>query len=270
MTTDEFVTKYNGKTLGYPDGSFVGECLSLVKVYIKEMFGINPPPSGTNSAYGYWSKFPSPLDTIFEKVVNEITSVPKKGDLIIWKPTSSNKYGHIDIWIDGDVNEFLGFDQNFYGRHAHLQKHSYNNVIGWLHPKETMTDLQKNALEALQRAVDQGLYGNIESAGRAVVDLVRDNKEYKKHIGVQENANLALALQVEKEQAKVKTLSDSITEKDEAFRIATAEIGKRNLKIEDLEKTIDGMNTTPPTANDLTSFELLKLLINKLWQPKSK
>ena len=65
ISLQEFLTKYLGQSKGYPDGSYVGECLSIVKLYIKECFGINPPPSGTNSAYGYWSNFPSPLDTVF-------------------------------------------------------------------------------------------------------------------------------------------------------------------------------------------------------------
>ena len=67
MTFNEFVTKYEGKTVGYPDGSFVGECLSLVKVYMKETLGFNPPPSGSNSAYGYWSNFPKPLGDYYTK-----------------------------------------------------------------------------------------------------------------------------------------------------------------------------------------------------------
>ena len=36
----ESTKKYNGKIVGYPDGQYVGECLSLAKLYIKECFGI--------------------------------------------------------------------------------------------------------------------------------------------------------------------------------------------------------------------------------------
>ena len=100
MTTQEFKNKYAGQTLGYPEGNYVGECLSLVKVYIKEMFGINPPPSGSNSAYGYWSNFPNPLSDVFEKVPNTPELIPQAGWIGIWKPTASNSYGHIDIVAD--------------------------------------------------------------------------------------------------------------------------------------------------------------------------
>lgn len=138
---DQFIAKYNGKTKGYPtDSDYLGECLSIAKLYIKECFGINPPPSGTNSAYGYWTNFPSPLGEKFEKVANTPTGVPQKGDIIIWKPWTENKYGHIAIFIDGNANSFNSFDQNWGGKQAHKQSHNYTNVIGWLHPKQNATE----------------------------------------------------------------------------------------------------------------------------------
>lgn len=142
ISLEEFIVKYDGKTKGYPnDSSYQGECLSIVKLYIKECFGINPPPSGSNSAYGYWSNFPDPLGSVFTKVPNTPTGVPQRGDIPIWEPTASNTYGHINIFLEGDANQFTGFDQNFYGRHAHKQKHNYNNVVGWLHPRgSSMSD----------------------------------------------------------------------------------------------------------------------------------
>jgi hypothetical protein len=137
---DQLIAKYNGKTKGYPtDSDYLGECLSIVKLYIKECFGINPPPSGTNSAYGYWTNFPAPLGEKFEKVANTPTGVPQKGDIIIWKPWTENKYGHIAIFVDGNTNSFNSFDQNWGGKQAHKQSHNYTNVIGWLHPKQNAT-----------------------------------------------------------------------------------------------------------------------------------
>lgn len=150
MTYDEFFNKYNGKTKGYPtDSSFNGECLSLVKLYIKECFGIDAPPSGSNSAYGYWSNFPNPLPTIFDKVENTKTLVPKKGWICIWEPTASNSYGHIDIVHDNEATTsyFNGFDQNYGGRQAHIVKHNYTNVQGFLVPKEIMDCLVPNTPE---------------------------------------------------------------------------------------------------------------------------
>jgi len=136
MTLQDFITQYTGKTLGYPDGQYVGECLSLVKRYFKEKYNFSPPPSGSNSAYGYWSNFPNPLPQYFKKVERSPGVLPKSGDIPIWKPTPNNPFGHIDICIDDNATTkgFTGFDQNWDGRHAHIQAHDYTNVVGWLTP----------------------------------------------------------------------------------------------------------------------------------------
>lgn len=134
---DEFVARYKGKTLGYPEGSYVGECLSLVKVFMKEVFGFNPPASGCNGARCYWEKFPDPLPQYFDKVVNGPTDVPKVGDIPVWNANAGGGFGHISIFLSGDVNAFTSFDQNWSGKQAHKQEHNYNNIFGWLRPKLT-------------------------------------------------------------------------------------------------------------------------------------
>ena len=138
-----FVKKYEGQTLGYPEGSYVGQCLSLVKVYIKEVFGINPPPSGSNSAYGYWANFPAPLGEVFEKVP---IYYHKNGPLFtgcipIWDTNAGNGSGHIDIFLEGNDKSFTGFDANWGGTKAHKQSHDYTNIVGWLAPKVTVPDI---------------------------------------------------------------------------------------------------------------------------------
>jgi hypothetical protein len=169
MTIDEFIKKYQGQAIGY--NGYVGECLSLVKQYIKEVFGIEPPPSGTNSAYGYWSNFPNPLPTIFDKVN---TGIPQKGDIVIWKPTAGNPYGHIAIFVEGDDKSFRSFDQNYGGKQAHIQNHSYASVVGWLHPKggemQEMTNDELNSRRhewnvELARHARQALFGHIDNDG---------------------------------------------------------------------------------------------------------
>mgnify|MGYP001584491641 CR=1 FL=1 len=85
---DEFINRYQDQQKGYPtDNEFKGQCLSICKIYIKEVFGINPPPSGSNSAFGYWSNFPQLLPTKFVKISRTAVNFPQKGDIPIWKPT---------------------------------------------------------------------------------------------------------------------------------------------------------------------------------------
>lgn len=141
--TDDFISRYQGKTIGYPPGSYVGECLSLVKQYIKERYGINPPPSGCNAARCYWSLFPDPLGEKFKLVRNTADVIPKKGWIPVWNANVGGGYGHIAIVSDDNatIHRFNSFDQNWGGRQAHIVDHDYSHVEGFLVPKEeTMPD----------------------------------------------------------------------------------------------------------------------------------
>lgn len=148
MTTQDFIAKYSGKTKGYPtDSSYPGECLSIVKLWMKEKYGFNPPPSGSNSAYGYWSNFPNPLGDYYEKVTNTPDVIPKIEWIPIWNTKAGGGYGHIEIVSDNEATKsyFNSFGQNWNGKQAHFTKHNYTNVVGFLKPKESS---MANELEA--------------------------------------------------------------------------------------------------------------------------
>lgn len=192
MTLNEFVAKYEGKTKGYPDDTqYLGECLSLAKLYIKEVFGITPPPSGSNSAYGYWSNFPHPLGTVFIKVADRSGIVPLPGDIVIWSKNVAGGYGHIDICLSASLDSqyFQGFDQNWGAKAAHKVNHNYNNVVGWLHPK----DLNMADTVAVERAKFEELvtkatkYDDIVKTGVTMAsdidNLKRQIKEANSQVG---------------------------------------------------------------------------------------
>lgn len=199
MTFEQFLAKYMGKTVGYPNGQFVGECLSLAKWYIKECFGFDPPPSGSNSAYGYWSNFPTPLDKYFTKVANTPDGVPNRGDIIIWNTNAGGGYGHIAIFLEGTASSFKSLDQNWGGKETHVQGHYYTNVVGWLTPiMPENTDLQtildhfhvKDAKELIDmvdrefgyladaRTKVSDLESNIEQRAKAIAQRDRDDTDY--------------------------------------------------------------------------------------------
>jgi len=135
ITFDEFAKKYLGKTEGYPEGQYVGECLSLVKLYIKEVLGLpNPPASGCNGARCYWSNFPDPLGSVLVKIPNTDDFVPQKGDIMVWNGNTGGGFGHIAICTGKNtgLQYFESLDQNWNGRQAHYVNHNYNNVYGVL------------------------------------------------------------------------------------------------------------------------------------------
>ena len=217
ISLDEFIDKYKGKSVGYPnDNYFKGECLSLVKWYIKEVFGIDPPASGCNGARCYWSIFPSPLDSIFEKVPNRPDLVPKKGWVAVWDGNVGGGAGHIGIVADDKATKstFNSFDSNWGSKTAQIVTHNYNNVYGFLVPKG-------NNMSDMYNGYD---LSNRESMKVAVDILVRVQKgEF-----------------VEKSKL------------DELVKIKTAELSS---KISDYEKQIKILNTQIETLKkDIASL----------------
>ena len=217
ISLDEFIQKYKGKSVGYPnDNYFKGECLSLVKWYIKEVFGIDPPASGCNGARCYWSIFPSPLDSIFEKVPNRPDLVPKRGWVAVWDGSVGGGAGHIAIVADDKATKstFNSFDSNWGSKTAQIVTHNYNNVYGFLVPKG-------NNMSDMYNGYD---LSNRESMKVAVDVLVRVQKgEF-----------------VEKSKL------------DELVKIKTAELSS---KISDYEKQIKILNTQIETLKkDIASL----------------
>ena len=155
ITFDEFVKKYEGKTVGYPnDNSYLGECLSLTKWHIKEVYGIDPPPSGCNGARCYWSIFPNPLGTVLKKVPNTPNLIPKRGWIVVWNEKTGNGYGHIGSVLSANVNNFISLDQNWNVKSAERVTHNYNNVYGFLAPlNEPEGDNMSDYEEAIRKAV---------------------------------------------------------------------------------------------------------------------
>ncbi len=229
-TLDQFIKDYEGKSKGYPtDSQYKGECLSIVKIYIKECFGIDPPPSGTNSAYGYWSNFPTPLGTVFEKVAKTATNFPGYGDVPIWKPTTTNPYGHIDLCVDkkADKDGFAGMDQNWGIKTFERIGHDYKNVVGWLTPKnkpvsnsDNMTEEQKRILDFIGNRTE----GEVRQAFGALADLPNVTKEIEDLKASQKD----LVSRIEQLEADAKANNDLIT--DYQSQLSTAKSTESKLQ----------------------------------------
>lgn len=149
--TQDFIKKYQGKDIGFPTvNDYKNECLSLVKVYIQERYGIYPPASGCNAARCYWSLFPDPLGTVMRLVSNTADVIPKEGWIPVWNGNVGAGDGHISIVSDNNatLSRFNSFDANWGGKQAHIVDHDYNNVEGFLVPKEENMSTELNACMA--------------------------------------------------------------------------------------------------------------------------
>jgi len=135
IALDNFISTYSGKMISYPKGMYAGECLSLVKLWIREYYKVSPPPSGIGAAIGYWTRFPKPLNSIFRKV-SVSDDIIMRGDIVLWSRTNKLPYGHIAICVETTENDFASFDQNWgtgkIRRLAHIEVHDYKGVVGYL------------------------------------------------------------------------------------------------------------------------------------------
>jgi len=181
MTYEAFLKKYLGKTKGYPtDSYYKGQCLSIVKLYIKECFGIDPPPSGTNSAYGYWSNFPNPLGTIFEKIINTPDLIPEKGWIAVWKPWSNNQWGHIAIVAEGcTAGTLKNHAQNWSSKVFQLESNRYTNVVGFLRYNKPEEPIEEPSMTEEKRIIqflkekDKFREGDVREMYGALLDVVK-------------------------------------------------------------------------------------------------
>ena len=133
-TFDGFMQEWSGRYINYPGGTGTAQCMDLMHQYTLEVLGFDALHAAT--AYNAYVAG----DSRFDKIPNTPTGIPLKGDLVFWNSSlpGSGGAGHVAVFIQGDLNQFTSFDQNFpTGSAPHVQSHSYNYVVGWLHPKNS-------------------------------------------------------------------------------------------------------------------------------------
>lgn len=136
MSLNDFIAKWNGRYIDF-DGAYGAQCMDLMHQWCVEGFGIsNGAVLAAPSAKLVYMNFATITGReLFDRIPNTDTNVPEEGDILLW---GNGTYGHVAIFIEGDVNGFKSFDQNFpTGSPCHIQNHTYTNLLGWLHFKGT-------------------------------------------------------------------------------------------------------------------------------------
>ena len=143
MTLNEFLEKYKvGNSYAY-NGTYKGECVSLVKCYIKEVLGVTPQAIG--NAKDYWNKRGSSyIKGMFTPIANTPSFIPQRGDVFV---RSSGTYGHIGIVLEATTDYFYTIEQNYNGcRVVKNIKHTDWKNINFLRPKnQSNITIPKNA-----------------------------------------------------------------------------------------------------------------------------
>jgi len=131
MILDDFIKKWNGKQCEVAGSANAkNQCVDLANAYIRDVLGL-PIIEWTDA-----KDFPTKAGDKYNYIKNTPLGVPKRGDIIVWGSGAGGGYGHIAIYLDGGVNTFTSFDQNWSVKEfCKIENHRYNNVIGWLRPK---------------------------------------------------------------------------------------------------------------------------------------
>ncbi len=133
ITLSSFLSEWTGRGVNLPEDKnpYGFQCVELVNEWLKEL-GLNPEPFTNAQDFDDHYKLYDPTTLVY--IPNTPLNVPKTGDIVIWQGTGL-PFGHVAIFVHGDVNTFTSFDQNWpSGSLPHLQSHTYWNVEGWLHP----------------------------------------------------------------------------------------------------------------------------------------
>lgn len=128
---NKFQAENNGKFIERVDGNALNQCFDLA-IYWCEYLGYPKSIySGLGSAYQIYTQWSNPA---FEKIANDATFIPIKGDTIVWsssKPGTGGA-GHVAVCTGvGDVNTFQAFSQNDpTGSPSVLKTYNYSYVLG--------------------------------------------------------------------------------------------------------------------------------------------
>lgn len=136
MSFTEFINQWTGKGIDF-DGAYGFQCMDLMHQYCRDVWGITDPAVlAAPSAKDVYLDFPNIHGAeLFDKFDNTPLGVPQNGDIVFWG-TDVGPYGHVAVFVNGDVNSFHSFDQNWpTGSLPHLQYHTYNGLLGWLRKK---------------------------------------------------------------------------------------------------------------------------------------
>lgn len=148
LTFEEFVKTYYGKKTDY-DNYKGAQCVDLIKVYLKECFGIYAGSWGNAEAYfnrfndKTWGGYDA-MHEAFVLIKNTASFKPIKGDIVVYgkKFSKSHDCGHIGIATDEcTLSTVVMYDQNATGNRDAMKKSSYfgyitRNCLGVLRPKD--------------------------------------------------------------------------------------------------------------------------------------
>lgn len=137
MNYQEFINEYNGKSIDY-DMACGAQCVDLAQMYIEKVFTGKHQIIYAN-AKDYFEKYNNytVLTQNFDRIANNASFVPQKGDIVIWGAGLGNTYGHIAIATgEGNTSNFNSYDLNWGSKTVKKVSHNYKGFLGVLRAKD--------------------------------------------------------------------------------------------------------------------------------------
>lgn len=136
MTLDKFVKKYEGKKVDF-DGQYGAQCVDLFRQYCKDVLNI-PHTGGVIGASELYTKYEAmPLEKKYFKKIEFKGMPPIAGDVVIFKPTKKNGFGHVAIVLSADNLSMTVLEQDGYAQTgAYIIERKYYNTLGFLRKRE--------------------------------------------------------------------------------------------------------------------------------------
>lgn len=294
MKYDDFLKKYTDKPIDF-DGAYGNQCMDLYRMYVQEVLGFPQSPSVTGAA-DVWTTY---LPEYYDKISNSPNGVPQKGDIVIWNKKAGGGYGHIAIFIEGSVDKFTSFDQNFpTGSYCHRQEHSYTNVYGWLHPKQQTEDCETKLAwyeeeypKEQQRVIDarkerddikasyEGLtteFNRLKEDSRIQIEAAEAVSDAQKQKYQNLTRELASRLGTPQDEARILPALDTLIEVESQLAGARKELDQdqkilaaKDQKIGEMEAEIKRLQEEARKAKglgDATTADMIEEIIKRLVQ----
>lgn len=241
----DYVSEFTGKGIDW-DGRYGNQCMDLYRHYVKWL-GIPKQSMPVTGAADVWDTY---LTEYFDRIVNTPELVPEPGDIVIWKRAAGLPFGHIAVFVSGDVNQFTSFDQNwpvegftnragdFIGTGTpHLQKHSYNNVLGVLRPKKEVIVMPPDNNEygdtvyksTQYDEVVKGIYGADKDPRQTPSgELLATVNGFKSQATTLRNENAELKAEVENRTEQVSRIREESARNEALYKDATIALKRAN------------------------------------------
>lgn len=134
ITLDDFIKNYEGKQIDF-DKAFGSQCVDVFRQYCREVLGIKEHTGAVEGAKDLYLNFDKMklMQKYFEKIYT-----PRKGDIVIFNKTSTNKYGHVAIVVYASRKTLIVFEQNGFDQKkgSYFNIKDFDNVLGFLRRKK--------------------------------------------------------------------------------------------------------------------------------------